>query len=423
MESPMPLPDSNRYTNPTSGRHHHAWIVLLGQIAGILCAIGAGFGVAIGLLAPQDGVLSGVVIPIVAGSVIAATLAIAWHVVLLAGARVHTVCGIIGTAAAGALLLLVAAGASSWPVATVLVGGPAQRHHLAESVKAEERGFNAVLANIQAETPMVENTAAAANSMRALAGIETEGGLSKKSGPGTRVKILNAAADSFDHLADTMRALLEHAHELQERGRGLLVRLQAAITGDPAVFAQRAADLQGVTAELDTIYLTPLVAGAGIAKVEINWDDPAVHQIKTGFDLVTTKLQAAAKAIADARQPVELPLFEPMTAREATLAYAGHVLGGWVSAAALDMIPGIFLLLVMMTPHDHALFEQVRRRDADDSDRTGNGSRPTTNGYAHSDRVRRDGLLRTAQPDGVVVSLTADPAPPWRRPGHADLAT
>lgn len=419
----MPVPDSNRYTNPTSGRHHHAWIVLLGQTAGILCAVGAGFGVAIGLLAPQDGVLSGVVIPIVAGTVIAGALAIAWHVVLLAGARVHTPLGIIGTALAGVLLLLVAAGAASWPVATVLVGGAAQRHHLAESTKAEERGFNAVLANIQAEAPMVENTTAAANSMRALAGIETDGGLSKKTGPGTRVRMLNAAADSFDHLADTMRTLLDHARELQERGRGLLIRLQTAITGDPAVFAARAADLQGVTAELDTVHLTPLVAGAGIAKVEINWDDPAVRQIKTGFDLVTTKLQAVAKTVADARQPVELPLFEPMTAREATLAYASHVLGGWVSAAALDMIPGIFLLLVMMTPRDHALFEQVRRRHDDDSDRTGNGPHPTSNGYARSDRDRHSGLLRTAQPDGIVVPLAAEPASPWRRPGHADLAT
>jgi hypothetical protein len=422
MENPMPMPDSNRYSTPAPGRHHHDRIVLLGQIAGMLCAIGAGCGVAIGLLAPQDGVLPGIVIPVVAGIVIAGALAIAWHVVLLAGARVHTPLGIIGTALAGALLLLVAAGASSWPVATVLVGGPAQRHHLAESAKAEERGFNAALANIQAEAPMIENTTAAGSSMRALAAVETEGGLSKKTGPGPRVGMLNAAAGNFDHIADTMRALLDHAHELQERGRALLVRLQAAITDDPAVFAHRAADLQGVTAELDTIRLTPLVAGAGISKVEINWNDPAVQQIKTGFDLVTTKLQAAAKAIADARQPVDLPLFEPMTAREATLAYTGNVLGGWVSAAALDMIPGIFLLLVMMTPRDHTLFNAVRHRHDDDSDHPGHGPRPTGNGYANTDRDRHDGLLRTAQPDSVVVSLAGDHSP-WRRPGHADLAT
>ena len=97
---------------------------------------------------------------------------------------------------------------------------------------------------------MIENTTAARSSMRALAAVETDGGLSKKAGPGPRVGMLNAAAGNFDHIADTMRALLDHARELQERGRALLVRLQAAITGDPAVFAHRVADLQGVTAEL-----------------------------------------------------------------------------------------------------------------------------------------------------------------------------
>jgi hypothetical protein len=45
----MPVPDSNRYTHPASGRHHHECIVLLGQIAAILCSVGAGCGVAIGL--------------------------------------------------------------------------------------------------------------------------------------------------------------------------------------------------------------------------------------------------------------------------------------------------------------------------------------------------------------------------------------
>ena len=109
-----------------------------------------------------------------------------------------------------------------------------------------------------------------------------------------------------------------------------------------------------------------------------------MQQIKTGFDLVTTKLQAAAKAIADARQPVEGPrACSTDDPREATLALCRHRPGGWVSAAALDMIPGIFLLLVMMTPRDPALFEQVRRRRDDETaisrlGRPGSASRPPT---------------------------------------------
>ena len=99
--------------SPSGPARNHRQCMEGREAASITCACGAGLAVATGLMSPEDGLLTGVLVPVSAGLVLAGAAACGWHIVQTAAVRVRTPLGYCAVAAAGVALGAATIGASS----------------------------------------------------------------------------------------------------------------------------------------------------------------------------------------------------------------------------------------------------------------------------------------------------------------------
>ena len=74
---------------------------------------------------------------------------------------------------------------------------------------------------------------------------------------------------------------------------------------------------------------------------------------------MTEKVHTRVKRLEDRRGPIHIPLYVPITAREATLEYPGTAMGGWVTAIAIDVLPLVMLLMVMVTSREELMTRPI----------------------------------------------------------------
>jgi hypothetical protein len=339
---------------PPSDTHHRA-MVWVAMLASMICAAGAGFGLVTGLLSPADGALAGYAVPIIAGIVLAVATGAGWHMLQTAAPRVRTPLGVTGTIAAAFLLAAITIGASSWGVASSLSGPAAVRAYLAGVLIEYRQAFVDAWTGAEREASVIDTTVTAANEMRSLAAMETNGDISTVKGNGPNTRLLQAAGDRYDDIAAQMRTDFEHAKKLHERGGKLLQAMQQARRSHPETFADRADELAAVIADLNAFRIASQARQGGISRVEINFDPNAVRRIRSGTDKVTAKLLAVVSDV-EARSAAPVPAYIPIEPRDATLRYATTAaIGGWVSAIAIDLAPLLMTLCLFVTAREELL--------------------------------------------------------------------
>jgi hypothetical protein len=157
---------------------------------------------------------------------------------------------------------------------------------------------------------------------------------------------MNSFASSYDGTATALLGLSQEAAQLREDGDAVLEQMrQAASAGDQDAFIAATNDVRSVIAQLEALDPSTIVATTGVVVVDTSSD--------VSLDAQTASFHEAADEFMSNRERVGVPVFTPISPFEATRIHAfGSALHGWLSAIAIDLLPLIFLALVMVTMRD-----------------------------------------------------------------------
>lgn len=335
------------------------------KIASILCALFAAAGVAHGLHeANPDG---GWLIPIFAGIVAAAALAIFWHVVIGMVVGMVRLPSIICLFVVSTIVTVVALGASAQAIATAIAG----RSALSAELSAQVDGYNQKLGDAYTEATRFSSVASAAGAKgtgyEKQAETEAGGGNATGKGCGPKCSSLKDIASSFFAGKTALDAMLAEAAEERDAGEQAMVMLRdAAARGDQQAFMTGAEGVSQAIAAMNAIDPRPIINNIG-----------AVVVSDKGIDLTrdTQEFYATAEKALAERVAIDSPVFVPMSLGEATRKQVlGSALHGWILAGAIDVLPLLFLILTFAASREVWLNEDIERaapthEEKDDADR------------------------------------------------------
>jgi hypothetical protein len=377
-------------------QNYHKGLAVLALVATIISAGAAGFGTALGLMSPDDGMVSGYVMPIVAGLTVGAVAGICWHVLIVAACRVRTTRGYIAVMVCAVGLTCVTIGASSWGCATALSGQAALRASQSDTATAEEHGLNQAWAGAQSEQAIIE--VVRNSGMGGLGQIEIGGGISGHKGIGPISLYFQAAEDRCQQVATDMQKAFDKAHLEYSHGRDVLEHMRQAIGIDTETFGKSAFEVQSIISNLNAFDVAPMAAACATAGAKMPVGGQ--HVKRTG-DAASDEIASVVQEVAAKRQPAKVPTYKPIERREATRDYAaGAAAGGWITAISIDCIPLLFVTLLGLTSEERLLLRKKRSRETFDYDRepdSDTGDDPDYDG--EGDRNYRLGAQAPTRPD------------------------
>ncbi|MGF1623420.1 MAG: hypothetical protein ACFCVH_00940 [Alphaproteobacteria bacterium] len=313
---------------------------------------------------------------------------------------------------------------SSWLNAAALAGSAAIEQHLAHATEEYQTRLEAANENALAAQTLLPDLELAAGRFEDLARSEqSSGSLTGTTGHGTIVALLSQTAGQLSDLADQIRDSRETVGALYERGSQHLVsmrRLTGNVTQRPVdersvAFAGEAVALVGVITSLQQSSVAPAVkrtaddlAGTFVRPAPSGGaSDLGLRQeavIESVAESVAQTSQALSRAAGDILdRPVVLPFrFTPLSSAEAVLLYAGDFVPAWAGAIAIDMMPGV-LVLVLMVVHG-VIRERERGAESDGRDLT---VAELTGAMAALDRLR---LTPAPPPAPTPPAEDAEPA-------------
>ena len=284
---------------------------------------------------------------------------------------------LFGCMALGSMMIVAM---SSWLNASALAGPAALQQHLAATLEAYSRDLDKAHRQALAAQGLVPDIQLASARFARLAESERAGSLTGSAGSGTVVQLLaqmstqlgglsqevvqsaGRAKSLFDqgsqHLA-TMRTLLVDSRPIQPRSEAFGVQVQA---------------LMGVIASLQQTTVAPAVKRAaeslssGFIAPAAGGRTPDLAERQTAMvgkvESAVTAQSAALVAAADRLlmvSAVEPGRFQALSQAEAVLRYAGDFIPSWAGAIAIDLMPGVLVLMLCVA------YAAMRRAAADET--------------------------------------------------------
>jgi hypothetical protein len=270
----------------------------------------------------------------------------------------------------GAMLLGCAAiiAMSSWLNAAALAGSAAVEQHLAKTVQDYQRSLEQAHEVALSAQALQRDVARTRQSFEDLSEQEAEGSLSGLAGRGAVFRVLRQKAVELTALEaqiDTQTPLVDQAFI---DGNALLSRMRA-LTVEPGPveirsveFSEQAVRLQGVITNLRQLSVAPLVDRAAqdlAASVVLPELDGRTNQNRTDqaatitsvLDVLAQRaltLQRAAQVVI-AMEPATEVTYYPISAADAVILYAGNFIPSWAGAIAIDLLPGVLVLILAVT--------------------------------------------------------------------------
>lgn len=259
---------------------------------------------------------------------------------------------------------------SSWLNAAALAGSAAIEQHLAHATEEYQSRLEAANENALAAQTLLPDLELAAARFQDMAGSEeSSGALTGSAGHGTIVALLTQTAGQLSELAGQIRDSRARVGDLYERGSQHLVemrRLTGNVTRRPidersVAFADEAVALVGVITALQQSSVAPAVKRAADDLAE-TFIRPApsggasdlgqrqlavIESVAESVALTSQALSRAAAGIL-ARPEVTPFRFTPVSSAEAVLLYAEDFVPSWAGAIAIDMMPGVLVLILMV---------------------------------------------------------------------------
>ncbi len=255
---------------------------------------------------------------------------------------------------------------SSWLNAAALAGSAAVEQHLARTVQDYQAALESAHGNAVAAQSLARDVARARESFEDLSELERAGELSGVGGQGAVYRLLSQKAVELSALEAQIAAQERPIAEAFETGNETLSAMRALIADQGPVearsvaFAERSVRLAGTIATLRQLSVAPLVARASedlrasVVLPELDGRDAATRdaQSATMRSFLEALDRRAATLSAAAREVLALPppretTYTPISTADAVIRYAGNFAPSWAGAIAIDLLPGVLVLILM----------------------------------------------------------------------------
>jgi hypothetical protein len=257
---------------------------------------------------------------------------------------------------------------SSWLNAAALAGSAALEQHMANATETYQEQFDKAHSNALAAQSLLPDIQLASRRFAGLAEQErASGALTGTSGSGTVVQLLTQMSAELDRLAQEIEESRGKVKQRFEQGSRHLGRMRELISNSGPIearsnaFSEEALKLIGEITALEQTSVAPSVKRAAV-----DLGKTFIAPIADGGDLalqrrqteVVGRVENAVRAQSDAlstaadeilaREPANVPRFQPLSPPEAVLLYAGDFLPSWAGAISIDLLPAV-LIFIMIT--------------------------------------------------------------------------
>jgi hypothetical protein len=266
---------------------------------------------------------------------------------------------------------------SSWLNASALAGGAALQQHLAFTMESYSRDLDRAHRQALAAQGLVPDIQLASARFASLAESERTGSLTGSAGSGTIVQLLTQMSTQLGSLSKEVAQSADRVKTLFDQGSKHLASMRELVSSRAGIdarsdaFGVEAQALMGVIASLHQTSVAPAVKRAadglksGFIAPSAGARTPDVAERQSAMvgkvEAAVSTQSAALSAAVDkliAFAPVEPARFQPLSQAEAVLRYAGDFVPSWAGAIAIDLMPGVLVLILCVV---HA---GIRRADA-----------------------------------------------------------
>lgn len=284
--------------------------------------------------------------------------------------------GLLGAMAAGSMAIVAM---SSWLNAAALAGSAAVEQHLARTVQDYQASLEQAHSNAIAAQSLERDVARARESFQNLSEQEQAGALSGVGGQGAVYRLLLQKAAELEALQAQIAGQARPVEEAFEEGNEILSGMRALIAATGPVeersvaFSEHSVRLAGVIATLRQLSVAPLVLRASedlrasVVLPELDGRNATVRDAQSAtMSSILDALDRRAATLSDAaREVVRLPppaetTYAPISTADAVIRYAANFYPSWAGAIAIDLLPGVLVLIL-------AVAEGAARRAEEDA--------------------------------------------------------
>jgi hypothetical protein len=272
--------------------------------------------------------------------------------------------GMLLTMALGSLAIVAM---SSWLNAAALAGSAAVEQHLALTVQDYQTELEQANRVAVASQGLQLDVSRARQAFEDLSTQEAAGNLSGTSGRGAVFRVLTSKGDELAALESQIEAqgpLIEAAFS---EGNAILSRMReltaaaGPVSERSVVFAEESVRLAGLIARLRQLSVAPVVdraardLAASVVLPELDGSNDSIRGAQqTTIESVLELLGQRAESLRDAAQEVialpaaEETTYQPISAADAVLRYAGDFIPSWAGAIAIDLLPAVLVFMMMV---------------------------------------------------------------------------
>lgn len=284
--------------------------------------------------------------------------------------------GLMGAMALGSAAIIAM---SSWLNAAALAGSAAVEQHLARTVQDYQAALEQAHSNAISAQALARDVARARESFENLSEQEAAGSLSGVGGQGAVYRLLLQKAEELAALEAQIGAQERPIGEAFEQGNEILSGMRELIAAQGPVearsigFAEHSVRLAGAIATLRQLSVAPLVARASedlrasVVLPELDGRDAGVRDAQSAtMRSILDALDRRSESLADAaREVLKLPppretTYTPISTADAVIRYAANFMPSWAGAIAIDLLPGVLVLILAVA--QGAIREDERER-------------------------------------------------------------
>lgn len=270
------------------------------------------------------------------------------------------IAGLIGAVAICAM--------SAWLNAAALAGSAAVEQHLALTIQSYQAALERSHANALAAQGLAQDVGRARANFASLAEQEQAGALSGVGGQGAVFALLTQKVGELGQLEAQIAAQAEPIAEAFEQGQPILNRMRELVAAPGPVedrsvaFSEQSVRLAAVIVTLRQLSIAPQVLRAAqdlrasVVLPDLDGRTAATREAQSStLDAVLRALDTRADALAEAAAAViALPApaettYAPISTADAVIRYAGDFVPAWAGALAIDLLPGVLVIILAIT--------------------------------------------------------------------------
>ncbi len=291
-----------------------------------------------------------------------------WSYLLRLLPSMRTAAGFIGLTIAAMIGSAAIIAMSSWLNAAALAGSAAVELHLDQTVREYQGALEQAHDIALSGQALAREVQRAGDAFEALADQEESGQLSGFAGQGAVFRVLTQKTEELRSLEEQIAAQQELIDNAYADGNAILSRMRALTVAPGPVeqrsvlFSEESVRLAGVIANLNQYSVAPLVARAAqdlpasvvLPELDGRSDDirdtqfSTIESVLNALDQRSQTLRLAAEEVL-ALDPPQETAYNPISAADAVIRYAGNFVPSWAGAIAIDLLPAVLVLILAIT--------------------------------------------------------------------------